>query len=71
MSDQYAQYFTSFWNMCDLTLMFTYFFYIPLSFVPDMQSSTLMKTVQCIIIMFTLIKATYFLRIFDGFSFLV
>jgi hypothetical protein len=64
-------YFQSFWNICDLVLLVTYAIYVPMSFKEDLSSSLAMKSIQCIIVLFTLIKATYFLRIFDGFSFLV
>jgi len=71
MSEKVSDYFSSLWNVSDLTLMITYFIYIPLSYLPTLHSSIAMKAIQCNIILFTMIKATYFLRMFDGFSFLI
>lgn len=50
--------------------MVIYLTYVPFAY---MQESTIyiIKAIQCIIVLLTFIKITFFLRIFDEFSFLV
>jgi hypothetical protein len=71
MSAEYLEYFQSFWNICDISLLLSFTLYVAFSFMPAFDETIVMKAIQCLVILFTVIKATYFLRIFDGFSFLV
>ena len=60
------QYFSDYWNVFDLLLIATYIAYIVFTFL---QTTT--KTVQCIIVLLAFIKVTFYMRIFEEFSFLV
>lgn len=61
-------YFKSKWNIFDICLNLTYGFYVLFSFFLE---EVTIKYVQCLIILLTLLKVMFYLRIFDGISFLV
>lgn len=65
----WKEYTSSFWNLFDNLLIYSYLLYVPLSFI--MGNSWEIKSIQCILVLLAFIKVTFFLRIFDGFSFLV
>lgn len=66
------QYFSSIWNICNFLNSAVYSAYIAVlyTYTADYQS-TMIKGLQCGIIILSFIKINYYLRIFEGISFLV
>jgi hypothetical protein len=63
-------YMGSAWNISDTLLIMLYISYVPVSFTkPD--DLYVLVAIRCGIVLFSLIKLTYYLRIFTQFSFLV
>jgi hypothetical protein len=66
------QYFSEFWNICDICFTLGYGIYVGLIYILDPVSDrAIIATLQCIIILLSFIKLNFFLRIFDSFSFLI
>ena len=64
------EYKKNYWNWFDVLLMVIYLTYVPFAYMQD-SMIYIIKAIQCIIVLLTFIKITFFLRIFDEFSFLV
>lgn len=64
------RYFKSMWNLFDCLLIVTYSTYIPFTLMFE-STHYVIKSLQCLIVMFTFIKMMFYLRIYDEFSFLV
>lgn len=60
----------SWWNLFDILFISTYLAYLPVSLLYELNDQRV-KVAQCLIILLSFIKMTFFLRIFEGFSFLV
>ena len=68
----YSEYFSDSWNYVDIALFFTFGFELLVNYlvvIPGFEQ--IKKFLQTIIILLSFIKLNYFLRIFEGFSFLV
>lgn len=66
-----ASHFDEYWNINDLMLVFSYMLYAVLDLIMQDPTSLIIKVLQCLIILSSFVKFIFFLRIFDGFSFLV
>ena len=68
-----VMYFKSRWNLADFLNSVVYIIYITVLYTrkTPVNNSYLVKTFQCIVIVLSFIKVNFYLRIFEGLSFLV
>ena len=79
--DTKCKYFTSWWNIFDILTILVYIIYIPISFLFTTNykdpyrylsdKSYVVVAFQCLIVILTFVKIIFFLRVFEGLSFLV
>ena len=67
--DFVRDYFSDLWNLFDFMLIFTNIVTIALSFMTSLLPALIIS--KCLLLVFTFIKLCFYMRISDGFSFLV
>ena len=73
VKNKVIQYFSEYWNIfdfathCKLHLIYRFSIYAKYK-QPELS---IIKTIKCIIVLFAFVKVTFFVRIFEEFSFLV
>ena len=68
-SKNVRQYFTEAWNYIDFTLIFLYLVHSAVSF--SSLDTMYLQILDCVLVILVFMKVCYYLRIYDGFSFLV
>ena len=68
----YMNYFTDIWNYVDIALFFTFLLEVIVNYLDKIHGfGNIKRFLQTLIILLSFIKLNFFLRIFEGFSFLV